>query len=139
MGDGQYSPQQFKVEANEANGIALDQQTASMMTTAHDPATGKMVWQCTQCTYSNKLKFTVKEHVETHISGIVHNCPHCTKTCPTRNALRVHTIRNHSNAPKTPVQPKENHTITNRVTERVKIRIHQPKARPIHILKLSKK
>jgi hypothetical protein len=100
------SPQhpQFKIEVGDSqNGAALDQQAASMMVTAHDPATGKMVWQCTQCSYSNKLKFTVKEHVETHIGGITHTCPHCAKTCPTRNALRVHTIRNHSGAPKTPV------------------------------------
>ena len=30
---------------------------------------GKTVWQCAQCHYSSKLRYTVKEHVETHISG----------------------------------------------------------------------
>ena len=58
---------------------------------------GKTVWQCAQCHYSSKLRYTVKEHVETHISGFSHQCPLCDKTCNTRNALRVHTIRKHSN------------------------------------------
>ena len=58
---------------------------------------GKTLWQCAQCHYSSKLRYTVKEHVETHISGFSHQCPLCDKTCNTRNALRVHTIRKHSN------------------------------------------
>ena len=41
-------------------------------------------------------RYTVKEHVETHISGFCHQCPLCSKTCKTRNALRVHTIRKHN-------------------------------------------
>ena len=42
------------------------------------------------------FRYTVKEHVETHISGFCHQCPLCSKTCKTRNALRVHTIRKHN-------------------------------------------
>ena len=34
--------------------------------------------------------------METHISGFCHQCPLCSKTCKTRNALRVHTIRKHN-------------------------------------------
>jgi hypothetical protein len=38
----------------------------------------------------------VKEHIETHISGFTHQCQFCVKTCKTRNALRVHTVRAHN-------------------------------------------
>ena len=51
--------------------------------------------EITQSIFFN-CRYTVKEHVETHISGFCHQCPLCSKTCKTRNALRVHTIRKHN-------------------------------------------
>jgi hypothetical protein len=69
---------------------------AELMVSSYDPVLGKTIWQCAQCHYSSKLRYTVKEHVETHISGFCHQCPLCAKTCKTRNALRVHTIRKHN-------------------------------------------
>ena len=52
------------------------------------------VLSCISC--KSNIRYTVKEHVETHISGFCHQCPLCSKTCKTRNALRVHTIRKHN-------------------------------------------
>ena len=52
------------------------------------------VLSCISC--KSNTRYTVKEHVETHISGFCHQCPLCSKTCKTRNALRVHTIRKHN-------------------------------------------
>ena len=52
------------------------------------------VLSCISC--RSNIRYTVKEHVETHISGFCHQCPLCSKTCKTRNALRVHTIRKHN-------------------------------------------
>jgi len=79
------------------NKTELDRQCNELMVSSYDISVGKTVWQCAQCHYSSKLRYTVKEHVETHISGFSHQCPLCDKTCNTRNALRVHTIRKHSN------------------------------------------
>jgi len=80
-----------------SNKTELDRQCNELMVSSYDSSVGKTVWQCAQCHYSSKLRYTVKEHVETHISGFSHQCPLCEKTCNTRNALRVHTIRKHSN------------------------------------------
>jgi len=80
-----------------SNKTELDRQCNELMVSSYDSSVGKTVWQCAQCHYSSKLRYTVKEHVETHISGFSHQCPLCDKTCNTRNALRVHTIRKHSN------------------------------------------
>lgn len=81
-----------------SNECELNRQVSELMVSSYDPVLGKTIWQCAQCHYSSKLRYTVKEHVETHISGFSHQCPMCTKTCKTRNALRVHTIRKHSAA-----------------------------------------
>jgi len=79
-----------------SNECELNRQVSELMVSSYDPVLGKTIWQCAQCHYSSKLRYTVKEHVETHISGFSHQCPMCSKTCKTRNALRVHTIRKHS-------------------------------------------
>jgi len=80
-----------------SNKNELERQCSELMVSSYDSSVGKTVWQCAQCHYSSKLRYTVKEHVETHISGFSHQCPLCDKSCNTRNALRVHTIRKHSN------------------------------------------
>ena len=84
---------EYKIEVSNSEDV--DQRVSEIMEPSTDPLTGKMLWKCTECNYSNKLRFTVKEHCEIHIPGLAHQCPHCPKTCPTRNALRVHVIRNH--------------------------------------------
>ena len=37
-------------------------------------------------------------HVETHIDGIVYNCPYCDKTFKTRNSVKCHKSMYHRNA-----------------------------------------
>jgi len=88
--------QRALVQGNNENETELNRQVAQLMVSSYDPVLGKTIWQCAQCHYSSKLRYTVKEHVETHISGFCHQCPLCSKTCKTRNALRVHTIRKHN-------------------------------------------
>eukprot|EP00092_Neocalanus_flemingeri_P026940 GFUD01029204.1.p1 GENE.GFUD01029204.1~~GFUD01029204.1.p1 ORF type:complete len:328 (-),score=83.44 GFUD01029204.1:750-1733(-) len=82
-----------------SNKNELERQCSELMVSSYDSVVGKTVWQCAQCHYSSKLRYTVKEHVETHISGFSHQCPLCDKSCNTRNALRVHNIRKHLNKP----------------------------------------
>ena len=67
-----------------SNKTELDRQCNELMVSSYDSSVGrtglgwaevtvcvagKTVWQCAQCHYSSKLRYTVKEHVETHISG----------------------------------------------------------------------
>jgi hypothetical protein len=84
---------------NAANLARLEQQVAELLVSSYDPVLGKTIWQCAQCHFSSKFRYTVKEHIETHISGFTHQCPHCVKTCKTRNALRAHVMRAHSARP----------------------------------------
>jgi hypothetical protein len=88
------SSDEYRVQL-ESSG-ELDKEVARMMEIVPDPVTGKTLWKCTQCDYTNKLRYTVKEHVETHISGLTFQCPHCSKSSPTRNALRGHVARYHN-------------------------------------------
>ena len=67
------------------------------MVSSFDAFSGKTIWKCVQCDYSPKVKHTLKEHVETHIEGISHLCSVCDKSFSTRNSLRVHKIRSHTN------------------------------------------
>jgi len=92
--------QRALVQSNNFNEAELNRQVSELMVSSYDPVLGKTIWQCAQCHYSSKLRYTVKEHVETHISGFCHQCPLCSKTCKTRNALRVHTIRKHGSTSK---------------------------------------
>jgi len=80
-----------------SNKNELERRVSELMMSSYDSTVGQTMWQCVQCHYSTKLKCTMKEHVETHISGFTHQCPLCDKSCNTRNALRVHTIRKHNN------------------------------------------
>jgi hypothetical protein len=77
--------------------IELDRQVAELMVSNYDSVLGRTSWQCAQCHFSSKVRSTVKEHIETHISGFTHQCNMCQKTCKTRNALRVHKIQAHKN------------------------------------------
>jgi len=76
--------------------MELDRQVNELMVSSYDAVAGKTSWQCAQCHFTSKVRSTVKEHIETHIEGFLHQCPYCVKTCKTRNALRVHVIRGHN-------------------------------------------
>ena len=56
------------------------------------------LWKCTDCSYSSKNKFNVYEHVKSrHVGSFGYYCQLCDKSCPSRNAFRIHNIRYHSN------------------------------------------
>ena len=60
------------------------------------------VWQCSECSYSSKVKCNVSQHIEAkHIQHGGYYCFICHKTCPSKNAFRMHNKRNHEH-------PKEN-------------------------------
>ena len=67
------------------------------MVSNYDLELGRTMWQCAQCHFSSKVRSTVKEHIETHISGFSCPCPMCQKTCKTRNALPIHKIQAQKN------------------------------------------
>jgi len=94
-------------EQNAANMAKLEQQVTELLVSSYDPVVGKTIWQCAQCHFSSKFRYTVKEHIETHLSGFTHQCPHCVKTCKTRNALRAHVMRAHSVRPPQPMHQRQ--------------------------------
>jgi len=56
---------------------------------------GSRVWNCDFCNRTNRDKANTRIHVETHFPGFEHQCPHCEKQTPSREALRKHIARNH--------------------------------------------
>ena len=61
---------------------------------------GKM-FKCSECEYETTVKGNLGKHIEAkHISPGV-SCQYCSKLCPTRHALRMHTTRQHSTLPYT--------------------------------------
>ena len=92
-------------QQNAENTRKLDRMVTELLVSSYDPVVGKTIWQCAQCHFSSKIRYTVREHIETHIQGFTHQCPQCVKTCKTRNALRAHVMRAHSvRPPKVPSQ-----------------------------------
>ena len=72
----------------------LDDMIAQSMSLIFDE-TGTRVWNCGFCNRSHKDKANTRIHVETHFPGLQHQCPHCDKKAPSREALRKHVSRNH--------------------------------------------
>jgi len=57
------------------------------------------VWRCSECSYSSKVKCNVSQHIEArHIHHSGYYCFICNKTCPSKNAFRMHNKRNHENS-----------------------------------------
>ena len=53
------------------------------------------MWSCNVCGKINKKLGKTRKHVETHIEGFSHLCPHCEKMCKTSNGLEVHVKTKH--------------------------------------------
>jgi len=54
-------------------------------------------WQCSECYFQSKIKTNVLHHIESfHVQHDGYYCLLCDKTCPTKNAFRMHNKRNHS-------------------------------------------
>jgi len=113
--------------------IELDRQIGELMVSNYDTVLRKTTWQCAQCHFSSKVRSTVKEHIETHISGFSHPCPICQKTCKTRNALRVHKIQAHKNKSQSEGQQQQQHQgIINQVPQvQPQLQVHhEPQHQP---------
>ena len=39
--------------------VDIDRQVSELMVSSYDPVMGKTIWQCAQCHYSSKTKYTV--------------------------------------------------------------------------------
>ena len=58
---------------------------------------GPSLWLCSDCDYSSKNNSNVYEHIEArHVGSEGYHCSFCDKTCPTRNAFRIHNVRHHN-------------------------------------------
>ena len=56
-----------------------------------DKSHGPSMWLCIDCDYSSKNNSNVYEHIEArHVGSSGYYCQFCDKTCPTRNAFRIH-------------------------------------------------
>ena len=53
------------------------------------------VWSCKSCDYSNKKKYLVTLHAETHVKGLMFPCKYCPMVYSNRFKLRRHTHKKH--------------------------------------------
>ena len=95
-------------QQNQENMNKLESAVTELLVSSYDPVVGKTIWQCAQCHFSSKVRYTVKQHIETHLAGFTHQCPSCEKTCKTRNALRAHVMRAHTDRPPSSNQNNQN-------------------------------
>ena len=79
-----------KVNLKERN-LVLEQAIESML---KQPELGGL-WTCSACGKTNSKKGVLKNHIETHIDGFVHMCPHCGKKFGSSNALQFHVYMFH--------------------------------------------
>ena len=54
------------------------------------------LWGCKLCGKTANYKGNAQRHAETHIDGLSHACPICSKTFSTRPCLQSHISRQHS-------------------------------------------
>jgi len=80
--------------AGQEGNKELDDLIAKSMSLITDES-GSRVWNCNFCNRTNRDKYNTRIHVETHFPGFQHQCPHCDKQAPSREALRKHISRNH--------------------------------------------
>ena len=56
----------------------------------------KNEFRCADCDYVSQHKQNLSSHIEAnHVANSEVFCPYCPKSCPTRNALRMHISRTH--------------------------------------------
>jgi len=78
-------------DGNKATFEALDSAIKAKMVRRQDGSFG-----CTDCDYVTKYNTTCQNHIESkHLSTSGFFCQFCEKFCPTRNALKSHTTKNH--------------------------------------------
>ena len=73
---------------------------------------------CKFCIFSSKLRFSMKNHMENHIKGLLFKCDKCSKVFGTKKQLEVHTIKHEITA--TSSRPKSALNIEQTVREQTK-------------------
>ena len=59
------------------------------------------LWSCVDCEYKSRKKDHFREHVETHMIGVKHECPLCNKVLQSLKTLRIHITNIHKYANQT--------------------------------------
>ena len=101
--DAQYTKSKNnKLVANTATNVELhdfDEQIKSMITKSDISAGHNRGFLSTCNVCGKEAPFNdMRRHVETnHITGVSHSCSMCWKISRTRQALRMHKLRNHNN------------------------------------------
>lgn len=73
----------------------LNEQISSLILKYRKEETNKLVWRCTVCNRESDHLSNMRSHVELHIQ-INRSCDECGKTFNTKNSLRIHKYRSHS-------------------------------------------
>ena len=76
------------VKFKEKNPV-LEEKIQSLLVRSDDG------WSCNVCGKINKKLGKTRKHIETHVDGFSHLCPHCEKMCKTSNGLEVHVKTKH--------------------------------------------
>ena len=89
----------------DVSGLRIDENTTVVKFKEKNPTLEEKIqalvvrsdrgWSCNACDKVNIKKGKIKKHVETHIDGFAHLCPHCEKMCKTSNGLEVHVKNKH--------------------------------------------
>ena len=58
----------------QAGDEELERQIRLLLISSYNPAGVKTTWHCSQCGFSCELQYSVKQHIETHITTVVHQC-----------------------------------------------------------------
>ena len=82
--------QEFADAKLKTNSVELDFQIKEMIEKQED------IWRCKVCGKTTPNRFIIKNHAETHIDGMSHNCRFCGKIFANRHCLQVHVSNIHS-------------------------------------------
>merc|ERR1711902_129934 len=105
--DGSANLGQLATVASDPTTMDLNEQISSLILKYRKEETNKLVWRCTVCSRESDHLSNMRSHVELHIH-VSRACDECGKTFNTKNSLRIHKYRNHSNkVPKTEAIPVE--------------------------------
>jgi len=104
------------VAATDTTTMDLNEQISNLIIKYRKEDTNKLVWRCSVCSRESDHLSNMRSHVELHIH-VSRACDECGKTFNTKNSLRIHKYRNHSNkVPKTGALPGEVATAVTTVT-----------------------
>jgi len=84
------------VAATDTTTMDLNEQISNLIIKYRKEDTNKLVWRCSVCHRESDHLSNMRSHVELHIH-VSRACDECGKTFNTKNSLRIHKYRNHSN------------------------------------------